>query len=99
MEITSKSKWNTWKDIDWKTVESKVFKLQKRIFRASLQESLISVNGQKEKVSTPQIKAHPKVEQVRCEAHSGNAQGEQKLPRDSTFPTVLRLTQQAGDNE
>ena len=40
-----------------------------------------------------------KVMLVRCEAHSGNAQGERKLPRDSTFPSVLRLTQQARDNE
>jgi RNA-directed DNA polymerase len=28
-------KWNTWSDIDWKTIERKVFKLQKRIYRAS----------------------------------------------------------------
>ena len=32
MEITSKSEW---KDIDWKSAEQKVFKLQKRIYRAS----------------------------------------------------------------
>ena len=37
MEITSKLKWNTWEEINWKTVESQVFKLQKRIYRASLQ--------------------------------------------------------------
>lgn len=36
MEITSKLKWNTWKEINWKTVEFQVFKLQKRIYRASL---------------------------------------------------------------
>jgi RNA-directed DNA polymerase len=29
------NKWNTWSDIDWKVVERKVFKLQKRIYRAS----------------------------------------------------------------
>jgi RNA-directed DNA polymerase len=28
-------KWNTWSDIDWKVVERRVFKLQKRIYRAS----------------------------------------------------------------
>lgn len=37
MEITSKLKWNTWEQINWKTVEFQVFKLQKRIYRASLQ--------------------------------------------------------------
>jgi len=37
MEITSKLKWNTWEEINWKTVEFQVFKLQKRIYRASLQ--------------------------------------------------------------
>lgn len=36
MQITSKLKWNTWEEIDWKIVESQVFKLQKRIYRASL---------------------------------------------------------------
>jgi RNA-directed DNA polymerase len=29
------NKWNTWSDINWKTVERQVFKLQKRIYRAS----------------------------------------------------------------
>jgi len=52
----------------------------------------------KEKQFFPQ-KELPKGEYVRCEAHSGNAQGERKLPRDSAFPNVLRLTQQAGDDE
>lgn len=28
-------KWNSWQDIDWKTVERQVFKLQKRIYKAS----------------------------------------------------------------
>lgn len=28
-------KWNSWDDIDWKTVERQVFKLQKRIYKAS----------------------------------------------------------------
>jgi RNA-directed DNA polymerase len=37
MEITSKSRWNTWETIDWKVVEHQVFKLAKRIYRASLQ--------------------------------------------------------------
>ncbi len=36
---------------------------------------------------------------MRCEAYSGNAQGERKLPRDSISPKILRLTQQARDNE
>ncbi|GET43771.1 hypothetical protein MiSe_85960 [Microseira wollei NIES-4236] len=36
---------------------------------------------------------------MRYEAYSGNAQGERKLPKDSTSPKVLRLTQQARDNE
>jgi hypothetical protein len=39
------------------------------------------------------------VELVRCEAYSGNALGEPKQPRDNTYLKVLRLTQQAGDNE
>lgn len=30
MEITSKSEWNTWDEIDWVKVDSNVFKLQKR---------------------------------------------------------------------
>lgn len=29
-------KWNTWEEINWRTVELQVFKLQKRIYRASL---------------------------------------------------------------
>lgn len=28
-------KWNTWQEIDWKTVDKQVFKLQKRIYKAS----------------------------------------------------------------
>jgi RNA-directed DNA polymerase len=32
---SQKYKWNEWKDIDWKIVETAVFKLQKRIFKAS----------------------------------------------------------------
>lgn len=36
MEITSKLKWNTWGEINWKKVDLQVFKLQKRIYRASL---------------------------------------------------------------
>jgi len=36
---------------------------------------------------------------MRCEAYSGNALGESKQPRDNTYLKVLRLTQQAGDNE
>jgi RNA-directed DNA polymerase len=35
MEITSKSEWDTWEEIDWKKVITQVFKLQKRIYRAS----------------------------------------------------------------
>ena len=38
MEITSKSEWNTWDEIDWIKVDSSVFKLQKRIYRASQTE-------------------------------------------------------------
>ena len=36
MEIASKSEWNNWDKIDWVKVDSSVFKLQKRIYRASL---------------------------------------------------------------
>ena len=32
---SQKYKWNNWQEIDWKTVETAVFKLQKRIYRAS----------------------------------------------------------------
>ena len=38
MEITSKSEWNNWDEIDWSKVDSCVFKLQKRIYRASQTE-------------------------------------------------------------
>ena len=38
MEITSKSEWNSWEEIDWVKVDSSVFKLQKRIYRASQAE-------------------------------------------------------------
>ena len=38
MEIASKSEWNNWDEIDWFKVDSSVFKLQKRIYRASLAE-------------------------------------------------------------
>ena len=30
-----KYKWNNWDEIDWKIVEVAIFKLQKRIYRAS----------------------------------------------------------------
>lgn len=36
----SKLKWNTWQMINWKEVESQVFKLQKRIYRASMQANM-----------------------------------------------------------
>jgi RNA-directed DNA polymerase len=36
MEITSKLEWNNWDEIDWSKVDSSIFKLQKRIYRASL---------------------------------------------------------------
>ncbi|MGL5795074.1 MAG: reverse transcriptase N-terminal domain-containing protein, partial [Waterburya sp.] len=32
---SKKYEWNNWRDIDWKVVETAVFKLQKRIYRAS----------------------------------------------------------------
>ncbi len=32
---SKKVSWNNWNEIDWKTVEIAVFKLQKRIYRAS----------------------------------------------------------------
>ncbi len=32
---SSKYKWNNWNEIDWKIVEVSIFKLQKRIYRAS----------------------------------------------------------------
>jgi RNA-directed DNA polymerase len=35
MNTEKMDKWNTWNDIDWKVVERQVFKLQKRIYRAS----------------------------------------------------------------
>jgi RNA-directed DNA polymerase len=35
MNTEKMDKWNTWSDIDWKVVERRVFKLQKRIYRAS----------------------------------------------------------------
>jgi RNA-directed DNA polymerase len=35
MNTEKMDKWNTWSDIDWKIVERQVFKLQKRIYRAS----------------------------------------------------------------
>jgi RNA-directed DNA polymerase len=35
MNTEKMDKWNTWSDIDWKVVERKVFKLQKRIYKAS----------------------------------------------------------------
>lgn len=35
MEITSKSEWNTWEEIDWTKIDTQIFKLQKRIYRAS----------------------------------------------------------------
>lgn len=38
MEITSKSEWNNWDEIDWVKVDSRIFKLQKRIYRASQTE-------------------------------------------------------------
>lgn len=38
MEIASKSEWNNWDEIDWVKVDSSVFKLQKRIYRASQAE-------------------------------------------------------------
>ena len=49
--------------------------------------------------SLQHLRVRHKVGSVRCEAYSGNAQGERKLPRDSISPKVLRLTQQARDNE
>lgn len=39
MEITSKSEWNNWNQIDWIKIDSSIFKLQKRIYRASLAEN------------------------------------------------------------
>ena len=33
--VQQMDKWKTWQDINWKKVERQVFKLQKRIFRAS----------------------------------------------------------------
>lgn len=38
MAITSKSEWNNWEEIDWFKVDSSIFKLQKRIYRASQAE-------------------------------------------------------------
>ena len=38
MEITSKSEWNNWDEIDWFKVDSSIFKLQKRIYKASQAE-------------------------------------------------------------
>jgi N-terminal domain of reverse transcriptase len=35
MTTEKMDKWNTWQDIDWKTVDKQVFKLQKRIYKAS----------------------------------------------------------------
>ncbi|MEM9924853.1 MAG: reverse transcriptase N-terminal domain-containing protein [Cyanobacteria bacterium P01_D01_bin.50] len=32
-----------WKQVDWKSVEKKVYKLQKRIYRASLRDDFIAV--------------------------------------------------------
>ncbi len=35
MNSNKKYRWNDWRDIDWKTVEIAIFKLQKRIYKAS----------------------------------------------------------------
>jgi RNA-directed DNA polymerase len=35
MTTEKMDKWNTWQDVNWKTVERQVFKLQKRIYKAS----------------------------------------------------------------
>ena len=37
-------KWNFWNKIDWKTVEIQVFKLQKRIYRASLRGDIKAIH-------------------------------------------------------
>lgn len=41
---SQKYKWNNWNEIDWKTVETAVFKLQKRIYRASQRGDIKSVH-------------------------------------------------------
>lgn len=38
--MNTKYKWDTWNSIDWKVVEIAVFKLQKRIFRASQSDNV-----------------------------------------------------------
>jgi RNA-directed DNA polymerase len=43
--MTAKTdKWNFWNRIDWKTVEIQVFKIQKRIYRASLRGDIKAVH-------------------------------------------------------
>jgi RNA-directed DNA polymerase len=43
--MTAKTdKWNFWKQIDWKTVEIQVFKLQKRIYKASQRGDIKAVH-------------------------------------------------------
>jgi RNA-directed DNA polymerase len=40
----SRYKWNFWNKIDWKTVEIQVFKLQKRIYKASQRGDIKAVH-------------------------------------------------------
>ena len=37
---SQKYKWNNWHEIDWKVVEIAIFKLQKRIYRASQRDDV-----------------------------------------------------------
>ena len=41
---SQKYKWNNWQEIDWKTVEIAVFKIQKRIYRASQRDDIKAVH-------------------------------------------------------
>lgn len=41
---SQKYKWNNWQEIDWKVVELAVFKLQKRIYKASQRGEIKAVH-------------------------------------------------------
>jgi RNA-directed DNA polymerase len=89
-----KDKWKTWQDIDWKTVEYQVFKLQTRIYRASQRGDVQTVHKLQRLLTQSfygRLLATRRVTQDNQGKHTAGIDGLKSLPPQKRFELAENL--------
>jgi N-terminal domain of reverse transcriptase len=87
--------WDEWRDIDWKTVESYVWKLQKQIYRASLAGNTVTVHTVQKRLLRSyfaKLLAVRKVSQENQGKRTAGVDGVKALTPKARFQLASRLS-------